>query len=218
MDNKSALVWSGDGAVFRICNALADDRTRRSIWPRLALTADKTWMITTPVHYQRRSNIFRSGSLCRFTSFIAYPFLLLLSRAIIIIHLPQLCFMERLLLPVLMTIIITVINEWRGVSYPSLRSLTHSLARSFPEDRFFCLCCWLGLTEWLVYFLLQHSFSSSPPPPPAAHPIPTTRTAGHCKCHRSFSNNLKFPIINVRRRSSSSSFDPPRYLYAIFVL
>lgn len=62
--------------------------TRRSIWPRLALTADKTWMITTPVHYQRRSSsssshrsthrvVVGSGSLCRFTSFITYPFLLL---------------------------------------------------------------------------------------------------------------------------------------------
>lgn len=60
----------------------SEDRTRRSIWPRLALTADKTWMITTPVRYQRRSS--RSGSPCRgccccccFTSFITYPFLLL---------------------------------------------------------------------------------------------------------------------------------------------
>lgn len=168
MDNKSALVWSEDGAVFRICNALADDRTRRSIWPRLALTADKTWMITTPVHYQRRSNIFRSGSLCRFTSFIAYPFLLLLSRAIIIIHLPQLCFMERLLLPVLMTIIITVINEWRGVSYPSLRSLTHSLARSIVPRRSFLLSVLLAGADWMTgllssptFFLFFSSSSSS---------------------------------------------------------
>lgn len=127
-----------------------NERTRRSIWPRLALTADKTWMITTPVHYQRRSSssssshrsthrvVVGSGSLCRFTSFITYPFLLLFLYAIIIIiHLPRLyswgwCWCCcRCLCCLLMTIIIAVIEEVFTLLPLFERSLTRSLARSF---------------------------------------------------------------------------------------
>lgn len=158
------------------CNELAkddEDRTRRSIWPRLALTADKTWMITTPVHYQRRSSQssvgwlvgwLGSGSLCRFgggcccfTSFITYPFLLLLRAIIIIVHLPPRSSDAGAtrLLPT-MTIIITVINDRREGGQEGFTPLwrSHSLVAHSALDRSqrSSVCSSDRPTDWFTFF------------------------------------------------------------------
>lgn len=53
---KHLWVLSGGQRKWALARDHDREERRRSIWPRLTLTADKTWMITTPVHYQRRSS------------------------------------------------------------------------------------------------------------------------------------------------------------------
>lgn len=197
---KHLWVLSGGQRKWALARDHDREERRRSIWPRLTLTADKTWMITTPVHYQRRSSstsvfgwvgewvsvslhLFHylpiSSSSSSASSSSASP----LCAIIIIIHLPP---SEYFIL--LMTII----------SRPSLKkSFTplEDLSLTRPLQT---------ITEWLVYFLLQHSFSS--PPAAATTHILMVDIAKEMDNNNPFSNNCKFPIINVvLDRSSSSS-------------
>lgn len=153
-------------------------------------------MITTPVHYQRRSSstsVF--GSVGEWVSVSLHLFHYLpisssspssspLCAIIIIIHLPP---SENFIL--LMTII----------SRPSLKkSFTPledlSLTRSLQT-----------ITEWLVYFLLQHSFSSPPAAAAAAAATHILMVDIAKEIDNPFSNNCKFPIINVVLDRSSFS-------------
>lgn len=153
-------------------------------------------MITTPVHYQRRSSsssshgsthrvVVGSGSLCRFTSFITYPFLLLFLYAIIIIiHLPRLYSWSwcwcccRCLCCLLMTIIIAVIEE----VFTLLPLIERSLTRSFVRSQVLQSLCRRrrrSPNDWFTFFSSILSLLLRRRHAVATHP--TYIHGGHCK-------------------------------------